>query len=350
MKTHTLFCEVCGKEFLVPTWRVKKAKYCSHKCFGVAAKGTPNAICTQCGKPFHLKPYRQNKYARREGFFCSKECLSEHKKEFMLGCGNHQYGLKGPLNKSFKGLSILRKNHNNNDIMVYVPDHPFRDKDGRVYYHRYLVEQNSTCFDMKYFTNIDGRVVLKPEFVVHHKDGNHDNNDISNLEVLTRGEHSSIHNASNEINRDVITGRFTQKIVIPFKKLYPDAKEPYRASDGAAGYDLYAHRVEQCGINICKCYTGIAVQIPQNYCGLLLPRSSVVKTGMFLGNGCGLLDSDYTGELVFVFYKRDGSTPYTVGDRIGQLIIIPIPKIEFEEVEELDETERGDGGFGSTGR
>jgi dUTP pyrophosphatase len=95
---------------------------------------------------------------------------------------------------------------------------------------------------------------------------------------------------------------------------------------------------------------GIAVQIPKGHVGLLFPRSSCAKTGKWMGNSVGVIDSDYIGELSAVFYTRDGADEYHVGDRVAQLIIMPIPEIEWHEVQELSPTERGSGGYGSTGR
>ena len=126
----------------------------------------------------------------------------------MTGKGNHQYGLKGELNASFKGKEIIKHNNSVDDIMVYDPTHPYADKHGRVRKHRLLVEQNYKLFDSKFFLYEGGRIVLKKEYEVHHKDGNHNNNDINNLQVLTKGEHVSIHNKEKEIIRDSL-GRIT---------------------------------------------------------------------------------------------------------------------------------------------
>ena len=104
--------------------------------------------------------------------------------------------------------------------------------------------------------------------------------------------------------------------------------------------------------------TGLAFEIPEGYVGLLFPRSSNAKKDLLLSNSVGVLDSGYRGEVTFkfkpceVFEKPDLTYPekYEVGDRIGQLIIIPYPHIEFEVVEELSDTDRGAGGYGSTGK
>jgi len=144
---------------------------------------------------------------------------------------------------------------------------------------------------------------------------------------------------------------------VKIKKLHPNAVIPKYESAGAAGMDLTATSKHYDG-NGCVVYsTGIAIQIPQGYYADLRPRSSISKYDLVLANSIGTIDSDYTGELIFKFKPTKGSdyeyevglNEYQVGDRIGQIIIMPYPKIEFVEVNELDKTERGNGGFGSTG-
>ena len=139
------------------------------------------------------------------------------------------------------------------------------------------------------------------------------------------------------------------KLKIKFKKLNPNAVMPKQGTTGAAGFDLTAVSIEETD-QFVKYHTGIAVEIPAGYFGMLVPRSSVVNTGLLMGNSVGIIDNDYVGELSAVFYLRSGCKVYNVGDRIGQLLIVPIPSVEFVEAEELSETERGAGGYGSTGR
>ena len=137
---------------------------------------------------------------------------------------------------------------------------------------------------------------------------------------------------------------------IKFKKTHPLAVIPKRGTSGAAGFDLTAVILDVKETTL-KYDTGIAVEIPPGYVGLLFPRSSVCKTGLSLANSVGVIDSDYRGSISFVFYKDVPCiAPYLPGDRIGQLVIVPIPEVDFVEVEELSETERGKGGYGSTGR
>ena len=144
------------------------------------------------------------------------------------------------------------------------------------------------------------------------------------------------------------------------------------AKEGDAGIDLTATSkwYDEHG-NVCF-GTNRAFEIPKGYVGLIFPRSSNAKQQLLLSNSVGIIDSGYRGEVMLKFkssassfslktlikliFNQDANTTlinnykisYNVGDRIGKIIILPYPQIEFEEVEELSETERGYGGFGST--
>lgn len=135
---------------------------------------------------------------------------------------------------------------------------------------------------------------------------------------------------------------------VKIKKLHEDAIIPKYAKDGDAGMDLTAVDVTaDAGVITYK--TGLAVEIPRWHVGLLFPRSSVYKTGQSLTNCVGVIDSGYRGEIMLKFTLSPYQREYQIGDRVGQLIIMPYPKIEFEEVEQLSSTDRGKGGYGSTG-
>ena len=144
---------------------------------------------------------------------------------------------------------------------------------------------------------------------------------------------------------------------VKIKKLDPSAVVPFYATSGSAGMDVTAIGKEYDNKNRCWIYhTGLAFQLPKDHVMLIFPRSSNRKTEYYLANHVGVLDSDYTGELMLIYKHRDNNTyvlqdpPYEVGDRVGQIIIFPYPKVEFNEVETLEDTERGSGGFGSTGK
>jgi dUTP pyrophosphatase len=137
---------------------------------------------------------------------------------------------------------------------------------------------------------------------------------------------------------------------VKFKKLNPKAIMPSYAKQGDAGLDMTAIQVLKHEMYY-EYRTGIAIEVPEGHVGLMFPRSSISKTKQILSNHVGVIDSGYRGEILFRFKKLawDNGEVYQEGDKVGQLVIIPIPAIELVEVDELSSTERGEGGFGSTG-
>ena len=140
---------------------------------------------------------------------------------------------------------------------------------------------------------------------------------------------------------------------VNIKKLQENAVIPTYAKEGDAGMDLTATTKWYDDDNN-VCYgTGIAMEIPKGYVGLVFPRSSNAKKDLILSNSVGVIDSGYRGEITFKFKLTENlnlAKYYNIGDRIGQIIIIPYPSIEFIEVEQLSETKRGSGGYGSSGK
>ena len=136
---------------------------------------------------------------------------------------------------------------------------------------------------------------------------------------------------------------------VRIKKLSENAVIPTYAKDGDAGMDVVATRIINERLDSITYGTDIALEIPEGFVGLIFPRSSIRKTDLILSNSVGVIDSGYRGEIQATF-KRSGVYAYAVGDRICQIMIIPHPPIEFEEADELSDTERGEGGFGSTGK
>jgi dUTP pyrophosphatase len=136
---------------------------------------------------------------------------------------------------------------------------------------------------------------------------------------------------------------------VKIKKLHANAKTPRYAKHGDAGMDLYAISSSEDDFGNQTYRTGIAMQIPPGHVGLLFPRSSVYKTAHALRNHVGIIDSGYRGEIMLKYSKEYGGDVYDAGDRIGQIIIMPYPQVEYIEVDDLSDTNRGTGGFGSTG-
>lgn len=141
---------------------------------------------------------------------------------------------------------------------------------------------------------------------------------------------------------------------VNIKKLYSNVVIPTYSKHGDAGMDLTAVSKGYDNNGNAVYGTGLAFEIPEGYVGLLFPRSSNAKTDLILTNSVGVLDSGYRGEVMFKFKmlvdRFIKPVDYEIGDRIGQIIIMPYPKVEFEVADELSDTERGTGGYGSTGK
>jgi dUTP pyrophosphatase len=140
---------------------------------------------------------------------------------------------------------------------------------------------------------------------------------------------------------------------VKIKKLHKDAIIPKYAKPGDAGMDLTAisyNVVDEVEFGYIEYQTGLSIEVPEGYVALAFPRSSVSNTGLLLANSVGVIDSGYRGELKFRFKAIPDCKYYEVGERIAQLVILPYPQIEFEEATELTETERGEGGYGSTNK
>lgn len=138
---------------------------------------------------------------------------------------------------------------------------------------------------------------------------------------------------------------------VHYKKLVPEAQAPKFGKPGDAGADLVATSIEKIYKDQVVYGTGIAVEIPEGMVGLIFPRSSIRNYDLVMSNSVGVIDSGYRGEIMVTFnLKNSWSEIYEVGDRVAQLVIVPVPLIQYTEVEELSETERGQGGHGSTGK
>lgn len=144
-------------------------------------------------------------------------------------------------------------------------------------------------------------------------------------------------------------------VEVKIKKLHQDAVLPTYGKEGDAAMDLTAVSRTLDSYNNVVYGTGLAMEIPLGYVGLIFPRSSITKHHLSLSNCVGVIDSGYRGEIICKFRELGTDkvilnvNNYQVGDRIAQIMIIPRPEISFIEVDELSDSERGDGGFGSTG-
>lgn len=142
------------------------------------------------------------------------------------------------------------------------------------------------------------------------------------------------------------------QLKVKFKKLHADTKLPVKGSLDAACYDVYAHSAERDYEGLLTYKLGFSTEIPEGWMAVIVPRSNLSKQKWMLGNSLGIIDSDYRGEWMIKFRAIGhtyGPAPYKVGDRVAQIYFQKVVDVEFEEVDELSDTERGSGGFGSTG-
>lgn len=196
-------CKICGKTDYEINPKKFPKDFCSYKCYEEWQKWNkePNCECAVCGKKMYIKPSRLKK--NKNGITCSIECASKLKSKYMSGENNHQFGLIGNKNASFKGEEIISEF---GYILEYCPGHPYpHDRSNnttRVFQHRLVIERNSDKFNNEYFEVIDGWKVLKPIYNVHHINEIKTDNRLENLQIVTRSEHTTHHNLEKEIIRD----------------------------------------------------------------------------------------------------------------------------------------------------
>lgn len=360
MKAIEKVCVICGKTFYLKDKR-KSGLYCSRHCSGIAKKAEPNTVCANCGKEFHLKP-RRKKQNKTNKFFCCQKCMGEYRSKYLVGENHPNYGKGGANHPLWGGEETERQSSVGKNIMVYKPEHPFAHKDGRIPKYRLLVEQNYNLYDEKYFVIINGNHYLPPNIAVHHKDFNHENNSIENLEPLTTSEHASVHRKAQSSIYDergnIVASFYNLPKHIKILRTSPDNVLPKRAHRFDAAFDMYTQS-EVCipnGRSIIP--MGFKLQLPLNCAAYVKGRSGNDSKGILGIDGkrhnadiiLGLIDPQFIGEVGLIINNHENET-FTIakGDRIGQLLFFEIPEIEFVEVEEFEQTERSENGFGSSG-
>jgi len=341
----TINCIVCGKELLIsPSRYSENGNCCSRECISIKNSGDNNVTCHICGKDFHLKPFAIAKRKNKNSICCSKECSNIDKSNIMLGYNNHQFGKKGELNTSFKS-DIKFNSHGY--IQVRDITHPCRNKDDFILLHRLIYEEHAKVngdYDCLYFDETYKDYFLSSDYIIHHVDGNKLNNTISNLSYMCRSDHSVHHNIERPRDRDEITQRFIESGKIMSGTIT-------KKHDIDAGLDISS--AEQLVIlpkTSQVVSTGTRISIPEGCVGFIWSRSGLsVKNKIEVGAGC--IDAGYIGEIkVHLYNYGDYEFKVEVGDRIAQLITIPINLNTYEQVNDLLETGRGIDGFGSTGK
>lgn len=209
----------CGNTKVIETRRLRNNVTRSCGCKSAEMRSQKrynpqiNTKCAYCGREYHLKPYLVK---RCEHNYCSRACFAKAKQIYMQGEGNHQYGLHGPLNASYKGVDHITR-YGYRQIQQW--DHPFATGAGRYVLEHRLVAERYLLTDENSVV-INGQRYLSPDYVVHHINGDKLDNRVENLQVMTLAEHTSLHNyqrIDNMIRND--KGQFvSQKILKELKK------------------------------------------------------------------------------------------------------------------------------------
>lgn len=269
----------------------------------------------------------------------------------MKGEGNHQYGVKGKDNASWKSDTRVS---NYGYLLERAEDHPLADSHGFVFQHRLVAEQHLLTSENSF--EINGRRYLKKEYHVHHKNFDRMDNRPENLVVMTAAEHRSMHCKLNPMDRDC-EGRFKRSTtdVIKIKKVTDSAIIPKKSSDGAAGWDLSVDTTEPITIKpheTVMVQSNIAFEIPKGYFGAIYARSGIsTKRGLRPSTCVSVIDSDYRGSVGLPIHNDSEETRIIQPcERVAQIVFQEAMGFELELVDALEETDRGDKGFGSTGR
>lgn len=294
-------------------------------------EGWFNCICDTCGKPFHDKPSHMKKCTHH---YCSKECHYKAKTEYMKGCNNHQYGLKGDKNASWKSdKHISRYGY----IQIRKLDHPFRDSDDFVFEHRLVAEEFLLNYNNS--VEINGKKYLHPDYVVHHINFNRQDNRVENLMILTKQQHQQLHNLLNNNKRNPDTGRFESQVsTIKPKRTALTGIVPKKISDKHDIYSLYADNDTDITISrnhITMIDTYESFSIPNDINGFIFWTYGIAPNQYFDPHMCvGVFSNTYEGA-ISIFYHNETNTDIIIKPH-SQIAIIYFTNKIYTDLEIVD--------------
>lgn len=345
-----LNCAVCDKTFYVCPSRLRKNKV--HTC-SIACISKHNSIkystkekysCEVCGVDVFYKKGRSKKVKFKT---CSLSCAGKAKSIYNKGSSNpNSLGLSF-FEKYFWHRCVSIKRRCDASKILFDLD------------YKYLLDlynqQKGKCHYSGIIMNISGKAQknggAEPTAMsvdrVDPKKGYVKGNIVLALNCI------NLFKGNQDIRRFLqiiqkLTFNKVEKAKTKVTKLYPDAVLPTLGSERASGMDIYVHRFEDHG-DFYKVFSGIAIQPIDYHYYELVPRSSLYKKKLSLYNSIGIIDKDYTGEIIGILLKHEGHEPPKIGERLLQLIPRNLIIMDLIEVDSLNETKRGSGGFGSTG-
>lgn len=338
-------CEVCGKIFYINPSRFKNKHHtCSTECMGklnselYSKKIKTNCVC--CGKEIF---YKKHKFSQIKHHTCSRSCRNEMIKTLYKGDENPRALKLNKIEKFFYDRIYTIKRRS--DIKGWEFNLTYKDL-------LEIYEKQGKCC---YYTKLPLRLfgpknydTLSVDRIDSNKGYSKDNIVLALLCVNMFKSNYDLKDMK-EVFKSLEMG-YNNPINVKIKKLFENSQLPIKKNKDDAGYDIFVHHVEDCG-NFIKVFSGISVQPETGFYFELVPRSSTYKLGLIMYNSFGVIDNNYTGELICVFNKTlDFKELPKYGDRLAQLILKKQYHIEFNEVDDLSETDRGSGGFGSTNK
>lgn len=343
-----VLCETCGISLYIYPHRFKNKHHtCSQRCSGVLSSKLHSkkveVPCQTCGKSVF---YKQSHFKQIKNYTCSRQCRNELIKVLGIYKGkNNPRALKfNPIEKFFWNK---------------LQDLEYRASVKKIDFdltHEYMMQlydkQNKLCYYSSYPLNINtsGRAkfdTLSVDRIDSNKGYTKDNIVYCLNSINMFKAHHDVKDIITVMN--YIHMKASKNINLKIKSLNKDSKLPSKNSLYNAGYDLYTNRIEDCG-HYLKIYSGISIEPPTNYYMMLVPRSSAHKYGLTLYNNLGIIDQNFRGEIVGLFLKTNNFIMPEIGSRLMQLIPQEQIQVTFQEVQSLSETERGDSGFGSSGK
>jgi len=342
-------CFNCGVLFSIYPGRSTKNKthHCSTKCSGVTSSKRQTKkvcrTCSNCGKEIFYKKSHSNKIVNPT---CSRLCMSQYRSKYYVGYKNTNCKNFTALEKVFhnrvtdikkraenKKLEFdltkedLIKLYNSNGGKCHYTNLPMSlEKKGMPKYNTMSVDRIDST---KGYT-IDNVVLCL--FSINMLKAHHD---LSDIRTVFRAMYM----------------KEKSNVVVKIKRLYETSILPKQSDPSAAGYDCFTHRIEETDTTL-TVFTGISVQPEMGTYFMLVPRSSTHKRGLILYNNIGIIDSNYSGEIIAIFKKTSEYTEgsVSIGDRLVQLIPQEQIWADLVEVDDFNETDRSSFGFGSTGR
>ncbi len=350
-------CEICEIELKISPSRDRRNRHhtCSKQCMGkLSSMLNSRKIAKPCSQCKKIVYYKKSAVKDKLHFFCSRSCQTLLQKQLYKGRGNPR-----SLNMSSEDYFFYTRTKEL-ERRARIKKLPF-DLDYKDLLELYRA-QRGTCHYSQIPLPIKNKGPIEINSLSVDRVDSSKGYTKDNVVLCSHAINMFKSRYSLTDIKTLLQGMYrtmSTTIEIKLKKQHPSAVLPRYMRVGDAGMDLTAvsktYETTESGRQLIVYDTGISVEIPPGYVGLLFPRSSICKTALTLSNSVGVIDSGFRSTILFKFAIDGGTRPtshgaYQAGDRVGQLLIIPYPQVVVTEVfDELSETERGQGGFGSTG-